>query len=83
MGEREIVPASLTSSKTGDSGTFDRMTKPTATSTMLDRKGIRQASDPPRWTLNKKTRLASSSPTGKPAWTIPVKRPLRRHGACS
>ena len=48
MGEREIDPASLTSSKTGDSGTFDRMINPTTTRTMLARKGILQASDPPR-----------------------------------
>ncbi len=83
IGDFAIVPASLTSSNTGDSGTFERMIRPTATKTMLARNGTRQARESPRWTLNRKTRLASSSPTGKPACTMPVWRPLDRHGACS
>ena len=33
----------MTSSKTGDSGTFERMIRPTITSTMLARNGTRQA----------------------------------------
>ena len=36
------------------------------------RNGTRQAQSPPRCTLTKNTRLASSSPTGKPACTMPV-----------
>ncbi len=80
MGDFTMSPLSLTSSKTGDSGTLERMIRPTTTSTMLARNGMRQASSPPSWTLKRNTRLASSSPTGKPAWTMPVYLPLDFHG---
>src|SRR3712207_7851336 len=53
MGDLTMSPWSLTSSKTGDSGTLERMIRPTATSTMLARKGMRQAD-------RKSTRLNSS-----------------------
>ena len=63
IGFLTISPRALTSSKTGDSGTLERMIMPTMTSRMDSRNGTRQAQVPGRWTLTRKTRLASSSPT--------------------
>ena len=45
---------------------------PTTISTALSRNGTRQAHWSPSGTLTRKARLASSSPTGKPAWVMPV-----------
>ena len=50
------------------------------TSTMDSRNGTRQAQVPGRWTETRKTRLASSRPTGNPAWTMPVYLPLASPG---
>lgn len=72
IGALTTLPSFLTSSNTGDSGTLARMISPTITRKMLARKGTRQAQSPPRCTLTRNTRLASSRPTGKPAWTMPV-----------
>ena len=83
IGFLTISPRALTSSKTGDSGTLERMMMPTMTSRMDSRNGTRQAQVPGKWTVTRKTRLASSRPTGKPAWTMPVYLPLAFQGACS
>ena len=62
MGDLTMAPLSLTSSKTGDSGTLERMIRPTTTSTMLARNGMRQASSPPRLTLNEEHEVGQQQP---------------------
>jgi hypothetical protein len=67
-----MSPSSFSSSNSGDSSTLSRMMMPTTTSTALSRKGTRHAHWGPSGTLPRKAMLASSSPTGKPAWVMPV-----------
>ena len=76
-------PSSLSSSNSGDSSTLSRMMIPTAIRIADSRNGTRHAHWPPSGTLIRNARFASSSPTGKPAWVMPVYNPFFRHGACS
>ena len=62
IGDLTMSPCSLTSSNTGDSGTLARMIRPTMTRKMLAKNGTRHAQSPPRCTLTRNTRLASSRP---------------------
>ena len=45
---------------------------PTTISTAESRNGTRHAHWSPSGTLTRNAKLASSSPTGKPAWVMPV-----------
>lgn len=65
-------PSLLSSSNSGDSSTLSRITMPTTMRTALSRNGTRQAHWSPSGTLARNARLARSSPTGKPAWVMPV-----------
>ena len=65
-------PSSLSSSNSGDSSTLSRMKMPTTISTADSRNGTRQAHCSPSGTLIRNAKLASSSPTGNPAWVTPV-----------
>ena len=68
----ETSPSALSSSNSGDSSTLSRMTMPTAIRIADSRNGTRHAHWSPSGTLTRNARLASSSPTGKPACVMPV-----------
>ncbi len=71
-GFLEISPSSFSSSNSGDSSILSRMRMPTTISTAESRNGTRHAHWSPSGTLTRNAKLASSSPTGKPAWVMPV-----------
>lgn len=83
MGFFSMCPSCLTSSNSGDSETWVRMTMPTTMRIALSRKGTRQAQVPGSLVEAWKAIVDSSRPNGKPACVMPVRRPLRHHGACS
>jgi hypothetical protein len=73
MGIFASVPVSLTSLNVGDSSIFMRITKPTATSTIENRNGIRQPherndSSDITFDTMRTAMLPSSSPPGTPIW---------------